>query len=168
MWLLFVAWKVECVCFVRVCGVCKWVSRPAMSDLLSAGERKEGREPARRSDAPTLPSPPLPPVTHTPSVSVGLYPQPPAACLEQQQRETVGSQRKLAGREGGRRDSGREKRGGEREREMRWRGETLEIITCWGEIRDKLCGQKYVDKHGRRLWGVLMYVKNLLSEWKWR
>lgn len=31
-------------------------------------------------------------MTHTPSVSVGLYPQPPAACLEQQQRETVGSQ----------------------------------------------------------------------------
>lgn len=96
-----------------------------MSDLLSAGERKEGREPARRSDAPTLP-PSRPPVTHTPSVSVGLYPQPPAACLEQQQRETVGSQRKLAGREGGRRDSGREKRGGERERDE---VETLEMIT---------------------------------------
>lgn len=45
----------------------------------------------------SLPSPPT--VIHTPSVSVGLYPQPPAACLEQQQRETAGSQSRQGGRE---------------------------------------------------------------------
>lgn len=38
------------------------------------------------------------PVSHTPSMSVGLYPQPPAARLEQQQRETVG-ERKEEGRQ---------------------------------------------------------------------
>lgn len=81
--------------------------------------------------AVSLPSPP--PVTHTPSVSAGLYPQPPAACLEQQQRETVGSQSSWqGGREGGRRDSGREKRGGER----RGGGKTLDILWCFMVSRD--------------------------------
>ncbi|CAB1434626.1 unnamed protein product [Pleuronectes platessa] len=58
-----------------------------------------------------LPSPPT--VTYTPSVSAGLYPQPPAACLEQQQRETVGSQRSWQGREtvGERKEEGREEVG---------------------------------------------------------
>lgn len=112
------------------------------SDLwLTEREREsEGKEESQRggegglmqgSLAPTLcavflPSPP--PVTHTPSVSVGLYPQPPAACLEQQQRETVGSQSSWQGG----RDSGREKRGGER----RGGGKTLDIIMCFMVSRD--------------------------------
>lgn len=66
--------------------------------------------------AVSLPSPP--PVTHTPSVSVGLYPQPPAACLEQQQqqqqqRETVGSQRNWRGGRAGGETVGERKEEGE-------------------------------------------------------
>lgn len=66
--------------------------------------------PRREKGRASLQSPPT--VTHTPSVSVGLYPQPPAACLEQQQRETVGSQRSWqGGREtvGERKEEGRER-----------------------------------------------------------
>ncbi|KAI4794653.1 hypothetical protein KUCAC02_031929, partial [Chaenocephalus aceratus] len=73
-------------------GEKKWLGGGRGEDTAGAGERE-----TERGGKPTLPSPP--PVTHTPSVSVGLYPQPPAACLEQQQRETVGSQRSWQGGE---------------------------------------------------------------------
>lgn len=63
------------------------ISQPAWSDLWLRERERE-----REASLPP-PSNHPPPVTQTPSVSVGLYPQPPAACLEQQQRETVGERK---------------------------------------------------------------------------
>lgn len=60
---------------------------------LAETERERGQEASLPPSLAVPPSNHPPPVTQTPSVSVGLYPQPPAACLEQQQRETVGERK---------------------------------------------------------------------------
>lgn len=106
--------------------------RSTAKRVTSVTERKEERtgEGDRREGKPRFSALlaflslrlPLPPYGETPSVSVGLYPQPPAACLEQQQRETVGWQRSWQGGKGPEGETvGERKEGGGRE--TRWRGD---------------------------------------------
>lgn len=78
-----------------------WVSRPAESPPMRGWPRvhKEKKK-GRKRDTSSLLS-----VTHTPSMSAGLYPQPPAACLEQQQWDLRGAGKETAA------DKTREERG---------------------------------------------------------
>lgn len=69
----------------------------------------------------------------TPSMSVGLYPQPPAACLEQQQRETVGSQSNWqGGRVGGETVGERKEEEGDEVDDRLWIFFWFWCVSDWG------------------------------------